>query len=121
MPHVLNKPLIVREVFDPTSREHVLSFDVFLKTGNWGDVQFYPELPYVEVPMTVLMKFAEYHRDVQRESAADRVARIGSKKNLVVFKPTAIRQQRVNEKATFKVSNDIHFENLKGLDAAASD
>ena len=63
---------VPREHFDPTSQVHLDSFDVFLKTGNWGAVQFFPELPYSDVPMTVLMKYAQHQQGVVRESDRER-------------------------------------------------
>lgn len=75
--------LVSREVFDPTNPTHMESFKTFLRTGNWGEVQFWPELPYVEVPMTVMMKFILHTLQLQPESPQERVARIASKPNLV--------------------------------------
>lgn len=68
--------LIRRESFDPRKKAHIDSFKTFLRTGNWGDVQFYSELPYIEVPMTVLMKYSTYMLKVDTESRAERQERI---------------------------------------------
>lgn len=78
----LRRPVVERHFFDPTNTQHLRSLDTFLKTGNWGDVQFYPELPFVEVPITVLTKFALHERKVEIESSAERQERFAAK-NLV--------------------------------------
>ena len=75
----LRKTAVNRTFFDPSLQSHLDSFDVFLRTGNWGDVQFYCEHPYTDVPMTVLMKFAMYEQGVQRESVAERTERLAGK------------------------------------------
>ena len=79
----LRAPLVKREIFDPVNPHHLASLDVFLKTGNWGNVQFFAELPFVEVPITVLTKYALWCRAVQPETATERAARMAAK-NLVV-------------------------------------
>lgn len=76
---VLRRASVNRTFFDPTNQEHIDSFNVFLKTGNWGDVQFYCEHPYSDVPMTVLMKFASHTQGVQRESTLERTVRMAAK------------------------------------------
>jgi hypothetical protein len=75
----LRRPLVERQYFDPTNPKHLESLDTFLKTGNWGEVQFYAELPFVEVPVTVLTKFAMYERGVSAETAQERAARLATK------------------------------------------
>lgn len=55
---ILGENRVRREIFDPTNRDHMESYQNFLKTGNWGKVQFYEEFPYVTVPETVSRKFA---------------------------------------------------------------
>ncbi len=55
---VLSKPNVNREMFDPKNKEHRASLKKFIETGNWGDVQFFAEYPYVTVPETVFRKFA---------------------------------------------------------------
>jgi hypothetical protein len=72
--------LVNRELFDPTDASHVASLMVFLQTGDWGEMQFYPELPYIEVPMTVLTKYACHTLGVQREGQAEREARLAATK-----------------------------------------
>ena len=51
---------INRVNFDPRKKAHLDSVKKFLETGNWGDVQFYCEYPYTDVPMTVLTKFTAH-------------------------------------------------------------
>lgn len=55
---VLRRARVYREEFDVNNKEHLLSLDTFLKTGNWGKIQFFAEAPYVTVPETVLRKIA---------------------------------------------------------------
>lgn len=55
---ILRDNRVRREEFDPNNLEHLESYYKFLTTGNWGEVQFYCEFPYVTVPETVLRKFA---------------------------------------------------------------
>jgi hypothetical protein len=55
---ILRKARITREEFDPLVNEHLDSLRLFLDTGNWGTVQFYPEAPYTTVPETVFRKIA---------------------------------------------------------------
>lgn len=55
---VLSKPQVRRETFDPKNKEHRASLKKFIETGNWGDVQFFAEYPYVTVPETVFRKFS---------------------------------------------------------------
>ena len=71
--------LVNRTIFDPTNPEHVESFKTFLRTGNWGDVQFYPEIPFIEVPMTVMTKYCRHVLSVTAESAAERAERLAAK------------------------------------------
>jgi hypothetical protein len=68
-----------RTFFDPSLESHLESFRTFLRTGNWGDVQFYCEHPYTDVPMTVLMKAAMYTEGVVRETAIERSERLAAK------------------------------------------
>lgn len=72
----LRRHTVNRVSFDPSLQSHLDSFDVFLRTGNWGDIQFYCEHPYTDVPMTVLMKFAMYEQSVQRETRAEQLERL---------------------------------------------
>lgn len=57
---ILRRGAVRREEFDPTNQEHLRSLECFVATGRWGDVQFFTEAPYIDVPMTVLMKFTMY-------------------------------------------------------------
>ena len=65
---ILRKHSSARTFFDPLNSEHCESLKRFIETGNWGSVQFFPEYPFTEVPMTVLMKFTR-----QRLDAAERL------------------------------------------------
>lgn len=82
---VLARAQVKREIFDPANDAHLASMKIFLSTGNWGSVQFYAELPYIEVPMTVMRKFCEYTLQIERETEKARAERF-STMNLV--KPT---------------------------------
>jgi hypothetical protein len=110
MPNSFNRTkLVEREAFDPLNPVHIESLEVFIRTGNWGSVQFYTELPYTDVPMTVLMKFAQHHLGVVRESAEERSERL-SKMNLVQIVPTETREQN---RARLEAANVLILEALK--------
>ena len=80
MSDVLHQATIVRrEVFNPKLKRHVDSLKIFLRTGSWGDVKFYPELPYVEVPMSVMVKYLRHSLKVDVETAAELAARMAAK------------------------------------------
>jgi len=49
-----------RESFDPTNQEHLESLRKFVSTGSWGEVKFFAEAPFTEVPATVMMKYAAH-------------------------------------------------------------
>lgn len=72
---VLRHSGVRREFFDPANKDHTDSLATFIKTGNWGKVQFFCEYPFSDVPMTVLIKFAGHHLDASRETAEDRIKR----------------------------------------------
>lgn len=55
---ILQDHQIKREIFDPSKRAHRESLDAYLRTGNWGEIQFFVETPYATVPETVLRKMA---------------------------------------------------------------
>lgn len=74
--------LIRREIFDPKNKEHVDSLKIYLRTGNWGEVQFYAELPYIEVPVTVMRKYLAHTLKVVPETMEETAARLQAK-NLV--------------------------------------
>jgi hypothetical protein len=59
MSNILREARIPRECFDPKNTAHLKSLKMFLDTGNWGEIQFYAEAPYVTVPETVLRKVAQ--------------------------------------------------------------
>lgn len=73
-----------REVFKPDNSEHRKSLQNFIKTGNWGDVKFFCEAPYTDVPTTVLMAFASFELKTKRNTLAEQTAFL-SKKNLSGF------------------------------------
>jgi hypothetical protein len=90
--------LVNREIFDPTNEAHLLSLKVFLATGNWGDVQFYPEAPFTEAPATVMTKYARHMLNVEaqslEEAAAARAAR-----GVLPFPRVLTRDEREHEAA----------------------
>jgi hypothetical protein len=51
---------VKREIFNPTNTQHIDSLRKFITTGNWGDIQFFAEHPYTDVPSCVMRKFAQY-------------------------------------------------------------
>ena len=55
-----NEKIVRRETFDPVRKDHILSLSAFLSTGSWGDVHFFIESPYIDVPSTVLQKYAKF-------------------------------------------------------------
>ena len=63
-----------RVLFDPSNKDHCDSLKKFLQSGTWGPVQFFPEYPCTDVPMTVLTKFAAYHLGAKRLSMAEKSA-----------------------------------------------
>lgn len=70
---ILQKHGSRRAFFDATNPDHQESLRTFIATGNWGGVHFYPEYPFTDVPMTVLMKFAGHHLGAERTSHDARV------------------------------------------------
>lgn len=48
----------------------------YMLTGNWL-TQFYPEAPYIDVPMTVFRKFAGHHLNVDVTEAQKEAANPG--------------------------------------------
>lgn len=106
----LRQSLIERAVFDPTNQEHLESLDAYLRTGNWGAIQFLPELPFVEVPITVLTKFAMHQRKVHGESAVERAARISQKTNLVQFSSGETSQEKADR---LKKSSEDTLQRIK--------
>jgi hypothetical protein len=87
MPDVLKQPQVNRQKFDPANPLHIKSFQYFIQTGNWGDIQFFAELPYNEVPMTVLMAYAQATLGFKRETVAERNARIDARPGIIHMPP----------------------------------
>lgn len=105
-------PFVRREKFDPANEEHLASFKIFIETGNWGDVQFHAELPFIEVPMTVLMKFAGHHLNAKRESASQAAKRIAAK-NVLPIPRAQTRAERIKETETrIAAANELLRLNL---------
>lgn len=71
---ILRRAAINRQNFDPTNEQHLASLKLFIQTGNWGDVQFFCEFPFSDVPMTVLMKFAGMHLNAHRKTSEEVLA-----------------------------------------------
>lgn len=111
MPDTLKNIFVKREYFDPANPEHVESFKCFISTGNWGDVQFHAELPYIEVPITVLMKFALHQLNTKRETGDERDMRL-AKKNLVPWDTIETRKEQRKRLAS---SNIKIFEQIQSL------
>ncbi len=77
--------LVERQEFDPKNKKHIASLEHYIRTGNWGEIQFFAEVPFVEVPMTVLMKFASHVLKISRETTVERDDRLASLPDLVRF------------------------------------
>lgn len=106
--------LVKRETFDPANAEHIESMRVYVRTGNWGNVQFYPEVPYIEVPMTVLMKYAAFSLGVSREDSSEREARLSTRPR--VTEPVLSRsQQAAAQTAKLAKSNKLLSDQLSSL------
>lgn len=103
----LRKSFVEREFFDPTNEKHLASLDVFLKTGNWGNVQFYPELPFIEVPITVMTKYALHLRGVTPETAEEHTARLASKNLVVPKKETKDERKERLAQASVKINDEV--------------
>lgn len=65
---ILRRASVNRQHFDPADYDHLESLKTFISTGNWGEIQFFCEFPFTEVPMTVLMKFARHRLNAKRQS-----------------------------------------------------
>lgn len=105
--------LINREIFDPTNAAHIESFKIFLRTGNWGDVQFYPEVPYTEAPATVMAKYSRHILDVEVETAVERSDRLAAR-GVLQFPTTETREQKDGRIST---ANAIVRDQLQALRA----
>jgi hypothetical protein len=104
MSDVLQQANVVRrEVFNPKLKRHVDSLKAFLSTGSWGDVKFYPELPYIEVPMSVMVKYLRYSLKVDVETAAAMAERMAAK-NVVTETPAPTKEERA---AALAYSNEL--------------
>lgn len=103
MSDILNQArLVQREYFNPELDRHVESLRVFLATGNWGEVQFYPEVPFIEVPMTVMMKYLRHALNVQHETAAETSARL-REKGVLPYTPRVV----VDRAASIQKANEL--------------
>jgi hypothetical protein len=49
---------IKRESFDPENKDHLKSYLKYINSGNWGEVHFFSEAPFVTVPATVNHRYA---------------------------------------------------------------
>lgn len=84
---VLNRSTVLRTVagnrtdFDANNPVHLDSLKKFIQTGVWGDVTFYCEYPFTDVPMTVLIKYAGHMLGTERETAATRLDRLNASSN----------------------------------------
>lgn len=90
-----------RVQFDPANDDHIISLETFLRTGNWGEIQFLCEAPYTDVPMTVLMKFALHETGIARETPEERAIRFETM-NLVI---PAKRETRDEKEARLAAVN----------------
>lgn len=59
----LRRHRMKRVFFDPAVPSHIDSMKHYMNTGMWL-TQFYPEDPYIDVPMTVFRKYAGYCLDI---------------------------------------------------------
>lgn len=71
---ILRRASVNRQHFDPTNSDHIDSLRTFIRTGNWGAVQFYCEFPFTDVPMTVLMKHASHVLSTSRWTSEEAMA-----------------------------------------------
>lgn len=76
---ILSRACATRQYFDPMNVQHLESLQHFIRTGNWGDVQFFREFPFSDVPMTVLMKYAGHLLNATRETDIERASRIAQR------------------------------------------
>lgn len=90
--------LVNREIFDPTNEAHIESFKIFLRTGNWGDIQFYPEVPYTEAPATVMAKYSRHVLGVTVETVVERADRLAARgiKSIGPSETTAAHTARID-------------------------
>lgn len=69
-----------RTFFDPTNPSHVESLKLFVETGSWGNVHFYPEMPYTDVPMTVMTKFVSHQLGAVRLTAGQKATKAAAQR-----------------------------------------
>lgn len=104
--------LVNREIFDPTNEAHIESFKIFLRAGNWGDIQFYPEVPYTEAPATVMAKFSRHVLNIVPEAAVARSERLAAR-GILQMAPTESAEIRA---ARIARANDMVREQLTALE-----
>lgn len=105
--------LVKREIFDPTNKEHVESFKIFLRTGNWGDVQFWPEVPYTEAPATVMAKYARFVLNVKAQTDEERVAALAARGVIVFPKPKSRAEREAAGVERLVVANALMQDLLR--------
>jgi hypothetical protein len=88
-----------RQIFDPRIAEHVESLKTFLRTGNWGDVQFHCELPFNNVPACVMSKMLCMLLGVAPEKLEERIARLQTMKLESPVAETAEQKQQRHARA----------------------
>jgi hypothetical protein len=118
MPDILNRAFVTRAYFDPTNAEHLESLKSFVRTGNWGSIQFHAELPYVEVPATVLMKYAQHTLGAKPETVIERGQRLAAKLSLIPHRPAPTNvERRAAGLARLAVANEV-FDGMFNRDSA---
>jgi hypothetical protein len=105
--------LVNREIFDPTNPEHVLSLKIFLATGNWGAVQFYPEAPFTEAPATVLTKYARYVLSVEVQTDEERAASLAARGVIAFPKPESRAEREAGAADRLAKANALMGDLLK--------
>ena len=66
---------LTREFFNPTNPVHIASMKHYMETGSYT-VQFYPEDPFIDVPMTMFRKYAGHHLNLRVTTAQKRDAKL---------------------------------------------
>jgi hypothetical protein len=105
--------LVNREIFDPTNATHLLSLKIFLATGNWGDVQFYPEAPFTEAPATVLTTYARHVLGVKAQSVEDAAATRATRGVIPFPKPESRAEREVAAVERLATANALMGNLLK--------
>ena len=75
-----------RAAFDPRNEKHVASLKHYLETGSWGDVMFFLEHPFTDVPTYVLTQYTSFMLGAKRETPAEKAVRESKK----VVKPEVL-------------------------------